>query len=38
MLHLFGYDHIEDEERRKMEDLQEKILTMKGYTRDYEEK
>ena len=36
MLHLFGYDHMEDEERILMEKLQEKILTMKGYTRDYE--
>ena len=36
MLHLFGYDHMEDEERILMENLQEKILTMKGYTRDYE--
>jgi probable rRNA maturation factor len=37
MLHLFGYDHMNDEERAEMENLQEKILTMKGYTRDYEE-
>ncbi|MBR1815489.1 MAG: rRNA maturation RNase YbeY [Lachnospiraceae bacterium] len=37
MLHLAGYDHIEDEERIIMEDLQEKILNMKGYMRDYEE-
>ena len=29
MLHLFGYDHMEDEERILMEKLQEKILTMK---------
>lgn len=26
-----------DDERRVMEEMQEKILTMKGYTRDYEE-
>ena len=37
MLHLSGYDHMEDDERRVMEEMQEKILTMKGYTRDYEE-
>lgn len=37
MLHLAGYDHMEEEERRSMEAMQEKILTMKGYTRDYEE-
>lgn len=36
MLHLSGYDHIEDEERLIMEDLQEQILTKKGYTRDNE--
>lgn len=37
MLHLFGYDHIEDDERMAMEELQEQILTMKGYTRENEE-
>jgi probable rRNA maturation factor len=37
MLHLFGYDHIEEDERAKMEELQEKILKMKGYTRENEE-
>ena len=37
MLHLFGYDHIDEEERKQMEDLQEQILNEKGYTRDYEE-
>lgn len=37
MLHLAGYDHMEDDERVVMEELQEQILTMKGYTRDYEE-
>ena len=36
MLHLFGYDHIEDDERIEMERMQEDILKMKGYTRDYE--
>ncbi len=36
MLHLAGYDHIDDSERIIMEELQEKILTLKGYTRDNE--
>lgn len=36
MLHLFGYDHMDDEERRTMEEMQEEILKRKGYTRDYE--
>lgn len=35
MLHLFGHDHINDEERKVMEDLQDDILNQKGYTRDY---
>ena len=35
-LHLFGYDHIDDAEREEMEELQNNILNMKGYTRDYE--
>jgi probable rRNA maturation factor len=26
MFHLFGYDHMEDEERRVMEDKQNKVL------------
>ncbi len=33
MLHLSGYDHIEDEERMIMEDKQENILQKLGYTR-----
>lgn len=37
MLHLAGYDHIDDLERQNMEKLQEEILTTKGYTRDNEE-
>ncbi|MGN0367209.1 MAG: rRNA maturation RNase YbeY [Wujia sp.] len=36
MLHLAGYDHVDDEEREHMEQLQEEILTKKGYTRDNE--
>ncbi|SNU07982.1 probable rRNA maturation factor [Lachnospiraceae bacterium] len=35
MLHLFGYDHIKDEDRLIMEEMQRNILTKKGYTRDY---
>lgn len=33
MLHLFGYDHMEDEERLQMERMQEEILNQLGYTR-----
>ena len=33
MLHLLGYDHINEEERLEMEDLQRKILEKTGYTR-----
>ncbi len=33
MLHLFGYDHMEDEERKVMEGKQEEILERKGYRR-----
>lgn len=33
MLHLFGYDHMEDSERLEMEKRQEEILTGKGYRR-----
>ena len=35
-LHLFGYDHIDEADRVKMEGLQNEILNMKGYTRDYD--
>ena len=34
MLHLFGYDHMEDAERVEMEAEQESILSACGYTRD----
>lgn len=34
MLHLFGYDHMEEEERKIMEKKQEEILQKRGYTRD----
>lgn len=34
MLHLFGYDHMEEEERKEMEEKQEEILTKTRYTRD----
>lgn len=33
MLHLFGYDHMEEEERLIMEDKQREILETRGYTR-----
>ncbi len=37
MLHLAGFDHMEEGERLVMEKMQEEILTKKGYTRDNEE-
>ena len=33
MLHLCGYDHMEEDERLVMEKKQEEILAMKGYVR-----
>ena len=33
MLHLCGYDHMEEEERLEMEKRQAAILERKGYTR-----
>lgn len=33
MLHLSGYDHMEDEERIRMEDMQREILEQRGYRR-----
>lgn len=34
MLHLSGYDHMEEEERIRMEHMQDEILQSIGYTRD----
>lgn len=34
MLHLFGFDHIEEKERIEMERMQEEILRNKNYRRD----
>lgn len=34
MLHLFGYDHMEDEERADMEEKQREILDRLGITRE----
>lgn len=36
MLHLSGYDHMEEEDRIRMEQMQETILQSIGYTRDIE--
>ncbi len=33
MLHLFGYDHMEDDERLQMEEMQKEILDSIGITR-----
>lgn len=35
MLHLFGYDHMEEDERLVMEQKQKEILEKTGYTRDF---
>lgn len=37
MLHLSGYDHMEEEERIQMERMQDEILLSIGYTRDITE-
>ena len=37
MLHLSGYDHMVEEERIRMEQMQEEILQSIGYTRDFTE-
>lgn len=34
MLHLFGYDHIDESERKEMEGMQDQILKNLGITRD----
>ena len=34
MLHLMGYDHMEEEERKVMEEKQEEILKNCGYVRE----
>ena len=34
MLHLFGYDHIDDKERMEMEQKQKEILNNLGITRE----
>ncbi len=34
MLHLFGYDHMNDEDAKDMEKRQKEILDKLGYTRD----
>lgn len=34
MLHLFGYDHMEDDERKQMEKMQEEILAKLNITRE----
>ncbi|MBQ4282842.1 MAG: cytidine deaminase [Lachnospira sp.] len=34
MMHLFGYDHMEEDEAKVMEAKQEEVLTMLGITRD----
>ena len=34
MLHLFGYDHIDDSERMEMEQKQKEILNNLGITRE----
>ncbi len=36
MLHLFGYDHMDDAEREEMERMQEEILAELGISRDAE--
>ncbi len=35
MLHLFGYDHMEEDERLVMESKQKEILEKTGYTREF---
>jgi len=35
VLHLLGYDHIEEEEAEKMEDIEVKLLAKLGYANPY---
>ena len=35
ILHILGYDHIEDEDKKLMREREEAILSSFGYTRDY---
>lgn len=35
MLHLCGYDHMEKEQARRMEEKQEQVLALLGITRDH---
>lgn len=37
MLHLSGYDHMDEDERTRMEKMQEDILQSIGYTREMKE-
>ena len=34
ILHILGYDHIEDEDKKLMREREEAILSSFGYTRD----
>lgn len=38
LLHLLGYDHIEDEDKAEMRIREEEILNKYGYARDFDEK
>lgn len=38
LLHLLGYDHLEEEEKREMREREEEILEKFGYQRDINEK
>lgn len=38
LLHLLGYDHIEDEDKVEMRVREEEILNKYGYARDFDEK
>lgn len=38
VLHLLGYDHIEDDEAEEMESLERKIVTGMGFADPYEER